>query len=220
MSISSTTFLITTPDFDDVVFYCSRWSDEIIEEAEKKGFNVINLPKDKANRDNFEGHIRKQKPKFVMFNGHGSPNEIGGHKNEILLEKGKNEQLMKERIIYARSCFALKELGEACVKCGALGFISYALPFSFISDPNRSAHPLKDELAKPCLLTSNMIPIAIIKGQTISEAVEKAKAKMDELIRYWETRTDLVEAQFVASCLHWNMIGLGFKGDPHTKLSV
>jgi len=37
MSMGNASFLITTPDFDDVVFYCSKWSDEIIEEAKKKG---------------------------------------------------------------------------------------------------------------------------------------------------------------------------------------
>ncbi len=213
-------FLITTPEFDDVTSYCSKWSEEIINEAQKKGFKIANLSREKANRKNFEGRVKKQKPKFVMFNGHGLQNKIAGHNNETLLEKGKNEKLMAGRIVYARSCFALEGVGEACARKGTKGFISYSLPFSFVSDPSRTANPLKDELACPCLLTSNMIPLAVIKGRTISEAVERAKAKIDELIGYWETRDDIVEAPFVASCLYWNKMGLGFKGSPKACIEI
>lgn len=214
-------FLITTPDFDDVTLYCSKWSEEIISEAQKKGFKIAKLDREKANRKNFEGHMKKQRPIFVMFNGHGSPTQITGNQNEILLEKEKNEELMNGTIVYARSCFALVKLGEACVeKGGARGFVSYSLPFSFVSDPSRSAQPLNDEFAYPCLATSNIIPLVIIKGGTISEAVERARAKMDDLIGYWQTREDSVEAPFVASCLYWNKIGLGFRGNPEAKLDI
>jgi hypothetical protein len=179
----------------------------------------VNLPREKASLAEFEGHMAKMKPCFVMLNGHGSPSKIAGHKNGIILEKGRNEKVTKGAIVYARSCFALKELGEACVSSGAKGFVSYSFPFMFVSDPNRSAHPMKDELAAPCRITSNMIPVSIIKGQTISEAVQKAKNTMDELIGFWETRRDLPEASIVASCLYWNKLGLGLRGEADTRIA-
>jgi len=218
MTDKSDSFLITTPESDDVLYYCSKWSKEIIEQARKKGWHVTNLEQEKANKTNFEGHVKKQQPDFVMFNGHGMPDFIAGHNDEILLKKGENEALMRGRIIYARSCYALSELGITCVQNGANAFVSYSLPFSFVSDPNRSAHPTKDELAAPCMVTSNMVPLSILKGQNVSDAVEKAKNKMAELISYWETRSDVVEAQFVASCLHWNKLALGFEGDGSASL--
>jgi hypothetical protein len=218
MSGKTSGFLITTPESDDVLYYCSKWSEEIIEQAQKKCRNVANLEQKKANRTNFEGHVKKQQPDFVMFNGHGMPDFIAGHNDEILLKKGDNEMLMKGRIVYARSCYALSELGIACVQNGAKAFISYSLPFSFVSDPNRSAHPTKDELAAPCMVTSNMVPLSILKGQNVVDAVEKAKNKMAELISHWETRSDVVEAPFVASCLYWNKLALGFEGDGSASL--
>jgi nucleoside diphosphate kinase len=214
----TSTFLITTPESDDVLYYCSEWSKQIIEEAEKKGFRIANLKQEKSNKKNFEGHVKKQKPVFVMFNGHGMPDFIAGYNDEILLKKGKNEDLMNSKIVYARSCYSLSELGEACAESGAKGFIGYNLPFSFVSDPNRSAHPLKDELASPCMITSNSIPLSILKGQKVVDSVLKAKKKMEELIGTWETRKDLVETPFVASCLHWNKLALGFAGDGNAKV--
>ena len=211
-------FLITTPESDDVLYYCSQWSGEIVELARKGGRTIANLEQEKANRKNLEGHLKKQQPDFVMFNGHGMPDFVMGHNDEILLKKGENDSIMKGRIVYARSCYALGELGVSCVQKGAKAFISYSLPFSFVSDPNRSAHPLKDELAAPCMATSNMVPISILKGQKVSDSVEKAKIRMAELISHWQTRSDLVEAPFVASCLHWNKLSLGFEGDGNASL--
>lgn len=218
MSLQNPVFLITTPDHDDVVYYCATWSKEIIEEADGRSFNVVELEKSKANRGNLEGHLKKQRPRFLMFNGHGDPNAIYGYKNEPLLQKGKDEHLMKGTITYARSCFSLDGLGKSCFESGAEAFAGYSLPFTFVSDPVRSANPLKDELATPCFTSSNIIPLSLIKGANISEAVQKAKDEMDKLIGYWETRDDRIEAQFVASCLYWNKMGLGFHGEASAKL--
>lgn len=211
-------FLITTPETDDTMFYCSAWSREIIGDAEKRGIKTKVLEKEKANRKNLEGYIEKQNPRFVVLNGHGTPNLIMGHGDEPMLELGKNEGIMRERIVFARSCYSLEELGKACVQKGATAFAGYRLPFVFIADPNRSAHPLKDKLAEPCFETSNLVPMSIIKGAPVSEAIQKANSKADQLISYWETREDLIEAPYVASCLYWNKLALGHEGKGNAKL--
>jgi len=218
MSLEKKNFLITTPESDDVLYCCSKWSENIIEAARGSGFQVTNLQGEKAGRKNFEGHVRKQNPIFVMFNGHGMQDYVAGHDDEVLLRKGENEILVSGKVVYARSCYSLSELGEACTNSGTIAFVGYSLPFSFISDPTRSANPLKDKLATPCMVTSNMIPISIIKGQQIVEAVEKAKKEMEKLIGEYQTRTDVIEAPFIASCLHWNKLALGFDGDGNAKL--
>ncbi len=211
-------FLITVPEHDEAMFYCAEWSNEIIDYAEERGFKVIRLSKEKVNRINFESYLKKQEPKFVMFNGHGGDDRIMGYDKEILLQKGENEEIMKNKLIYARSCSSLTELADACIDNGSNGFIGYSLPFTFISDPTRTAHPLKDEFAKPCLKTSNSVPFSLLKGNSISEAVEKAKGEMKALLIYWETRDDLVEAPYVATCLFWNMVGLGYRGKSSARL--
>ena len=82
MTDKSGAFLITTPESDDVLYYCSKWSNEIIEQARKKGMHVTNLEQKKASRTNFEGHVQAQQPDFIMFNGHGMPEFIAGHNDE------------------------------------------------------------------------------------------------------------------------------------------
>ena len=213
------TFLITTPEHDDTVFYCSSWSQEIIEAAQSRSFNVVNLPKEKANRAEFESRIRKSNPKFVMFNGHGVPDMICGHGDEVLLKTNENEGVTKGRIVYARSCFSLKKLGKNCSKKGAKAFVGYFLPFMFVSDPARSAaHPLKDELAQPCFESSNSIPLTLLKGNSIKDAIFRSKEKTDKLIAYWKTQ-NRVEASMVVASLMWNKRALGHEGNENAKIS-
>ena len=116
--------------------------------SQPKGFLVFELPGAKANKSDFESYLNKQNIRFVMFNGHGAPDLITGYKKEVILQAGKNDNLLKGKVAYARSCYSLSILGESCVTAGADGFVGSELPFMFVSDPTRGAHPLKDELAK------------------------------------------------------------------------
>ncbi len=218
MSDGAPGFLITTPHDDDAIAYCNAWSKEIMDVASQKGFPVFELAGAKANKNNLESYLNKQNIRFVMLNGHGTPDLITGYKKEVILQAGKNERLLKGKVAYARSCWSLRVLGESCVTAGAGGFVGYNLPFMFISDPARSATPLKDELAKPCFVTSNMIPISMLKGNTVSETIQKAKSEIQKLIECWETKPGLVEAPMVAACLHWNSSGLGYCGRGDTRL--
>ncbi len=215
--MSGKIFLITTPEHDDAVDYCSKWSQEVIDAAKTKGFSVINLKKEKANRDEFESRIKSAGPDFVVFNGHGVQNEIRGHNDKVLLKTNENDGLMKGRVVYARSCYSLSGLGKSCWKKGAKAFIRYSLPFMFISDPNRSAHPIKDDLAKPFFASSNLIPLTLLKGNTIKDAIARHHEQIDKFIAFWKTQT-VMEASMVVACLMWNKRSLGFEGDESSTI--
>lgn len=210
-------FLITMPSSDDAEHYLYEWSREIKDKAVEKGLEIKALEREKANRKEFEGHIKRMKPDFVMLNGHGDTKTIYGNNQEVILLEGDNHQLLQGAIVYARSCFSLSSLGKAAVLQKCTAFVGYTLPFMFMSDTNSAAHPLKDEFAAPCLYTSNMVPIALIKGNTIEEAVNKSKDKMHELMLEWETRVEM-EASWVAGCLSWNKNCLGYEGEGRAKL--
>jgi len=49
-------FLITRPNHDDVVYYLSAWSKELVDLAIKKGRKVIDLKDNKANKKELPGH--------------------------------------------------------------------------------------------------------------------------------------------------------------------
>ena len=111
-------FFLTRPDHDDTVFYLYEWSKDLIEKAESKGFKVLDCEKEKANRKHVEKMITSQQPELLLFNGHGSSTTIFGYKNEPVIEEGVNDNLLKDKIIYARSCSTAASLGEKCVQNG------------------------------------------------------------------------------------------------------
>ncbi len=56
--------IITRPEHDPLTRYLSHWSTKIIESAEKKGNNVIDLRGKKANKKELEGRIKKTEKAF------------------------------------------------------------------------------------------------------------------------------------------------------------
>ena len=102
--------LITRPEHDDTTYYLSHWSKQAINFAESKGIKVFDLNRENANKKKFEGILEKQKPDFVIVNGHGSSDTLGGHKDQILVQSHKDERILKGTIVYAHTCSAAKTL--------------------------------------------------------------------------------------------------------------
>jgi len=103
--------LITRPEYDPTTYYLSKWGEKIIKEAKAKRMNVIDLWRDKANRNRVIGILEKRDPKLVFFNGHGSENFIYGHNNEIIL-KENDKKAVNSKIIFSRSCRSAMVLGQ------------------------------------------------------------------------------------------------------------
>lgn len=167
--------IITLPRHDDVTEYLFQFSKEIEKTISEKGINIKILKDDEANKEEFEKVVNKLNYKMIIFNGHGSNNEINGQKG-FIISLGINHNLLKERIVYARSCNAGAELGKACTENTKEGcFIGYDRPFHFYVDTLRVGNPLKDNTAKLFLEPSNFVPISLIKGNSTGMANENSK---------------------------------------------
>lgn len=166
--------LITRPEHDFGTKYLSFWAKEVIETANKKGFDVIDLHREKADRKEFEGRVSKTNPSLIMLNGHGDENTVTGHDNKTIVEKGKNERLLKKRITYAVSCDSAKNLGESCADDDT-AYIRYEDSFIFNFDRKYLNRPLDDKRAKKFLEASNQVPLSLLKEHSAKEASEKSK---------------------------------------------
>jgi len=199
-------FLITLPEHDDITDYCSKWSEEIVKTAEQMRHEMKKLKGPEANRKNFEGRIATHNPCFVMLNGHGNSTAVTGHADEIILscdEPISNEELAKGRILYVRACGCGAVLGPACRKAGCKAFVGYAKDFAIIKSKSKVSRPLDDERARPFLEVSNQIPIAILKGSTIIEAVGKADVKLEKEIQRLMTSDNFLALHLIPWLL-WN----------------
>lgn len=195
--------LITRPRYELVTHYLYSWSEVIVEEGNKRLGGVIDLAKKKASRKLVESYLDKQKPEIVIFNGHGDSVSVTGHDEEVLIESGKNSSLLKDKVVYMRSCDSGKVLGPQAVKEGAKAFIGYTELFRFWTDRDLTKDPLKDEYAKPFFKVSNQVALSLVKGKTARESHQDSLKVYEKMIG--QLLTSDTSNSFVVADLIWNM---------------
>lgn len=209
--------LMTLPSSDDVTNYLSVFSKEIVIASQQNQIQIKCLEKEKVTKENVNNLIKSLDCKMLIFNGHGSIKSIMGHKNEEIIYLGKNEALLKNRITYARSCWALAELGRKSVEEKKGCFIGYKIPFMFIINNTWATNPIKDNIAKIFFDTSNLVPIGLIKGHTARESDENSKKSMLKAINRALAKKDR-DSQAIAQTLWNNYIAQDIAGNCEEKL--
>ena len=205
--------LFSCPAHDVQINYLYHYSKELVKTADSKGLDVLDKEKENASREIILSLIKKKKPNFIMFNGHGSSKEIFGHKNELIVSSDENPEILKGAVVYALACSCAIELGVKACEVGTKSFIGYLCDFALGKDPYSEAVPVRDKIGKLFLEHSNMLVIAILSGKSVEDAIIKAKEKMWENIWYLNTTTDFPEAPFYAPYLYANFVGLIAYGD-------
>ncbi len=172
------TLLVTRPNHDPTTNHLFHWSSLVIKEASKKNINTFDLSGKKANKKNFTSYINKNQPHLIFLNGHGAEDKITGFNNETLIALGENETILSGKVVYARSCKAAKRLGPNCVKNGTLAFIGYKHDFVFQYSLTRITRPLTDQIAKLFLEPSNLVIIALLKGNNVKSSYQRSQKAM------------------------------------------
>ena len=211
--------LFSRPKHDTTLSYLYYSSKELISLSVLLGHKTINKEKEKADEKNIRNVLEKQKPNLVIFNGHGSPESICGHNDEVLISTIKNINLLKEMIIYSLSCCSALILGKESVRIGTRSFIGYDWDFTLGKDPNSEASPRRDKISKLFLESSNILVHSLLKGNCVKDAVDKAKNNMKENIWYLSTTEDFPEASDYAPFLFSNYTCLNIKGDEKASIS-
>jgi hypothetical protein len=193
------------------------WSKDILDFVAKKGIKFSDFDKKQATKGNVEKYLKKRKPEFVIFNGHGPEDStaILGHNDEILIESGKNTHLLKDTIVYARACFSSTVLGNDVIKNGGKAYIGYAGPFSWVHSADRECNPFKDNIAEPFKRISNEIPLAILNGHTTLEAHEKSKELCLKLLQQFSSTGNEDLDKEIRFWLFVDMIIQEHLGDPN-----
>ncbi len=210
--------LITRPEHDPLTRHLSYWNSKVIELASKKGNIVTDLHKEKANKKEFEGRMKKINPDLVLLNGHGDDRSVTGHDNEVIVEEGQNSDLLKNKITYAVACSSARVLGEACAD-NATTYIGYNEYFVLNLDRRFFSDPLRDEKAGRFLEPSNKVALSLIKGHTAKEASENSKkAFRENIISLLSKSNPDVDALDDAKNLYWNMTHQVCLGNGEVKL--
>lgn len=196
--------LITRPDHDPTTNYLYYWSQKLIDFARKRGLQVVDLAKKRANSVEFASVIKKVKPSLIIINGHGNSSVVTGYNDEPLVIAGKNDTLLNKTIVYARSCKSGEKLGPVSVKSGCRAYIGYDDDFVFVTEDDKLTHPLQDKTAELFMNPSNYVVISLLKGHTAGEANIRSKNFLRQNIQRLVTSAASKEENDMIPYLLWN----------------
>ncbi|MBW2966467.1 hypothetical protein KY342_05170 [Candidatus Woesearchaeota archaeon] len=208
--------LIIRTNYDIQTDYLYIWSNELINDAKKRGFKVTKIEGKYVTLKDVKGKIKARKPNFIFFNGHGSTKSFYDNNNKPFIDIDSSD-IFEGKVTFARACDCLKELGPNAIKKGCYAFIGYKKKFWISRSHKRECHPLKDDVAKPAIECSNVIVKELLKGKSVNEAVQKSHMKsVDYILELIYSKEPLASASLQAVVT--NDLALDFEGNPSATI--
>lgn len=208
--------IVIRTNHDTQTNYLYTWSITLIKKAEDKGFNVVKIDNKGMTEDEIRSRIRKRKPNFIFFNGHGSRTSLFDNEKKPFINI-ESADIFKDTVTFARACDCLMGLGINAVKKGCQAFIGYKKKFWIARNHKYECQPLKDKTAEPILKCSNIVVEELIKGKTVDEAVKKSHEKSAEyILNLIYSKEPLASASLQA--VFANDSVLDFEGEPSAKI--
>lgn len=202
--------------YDISTSYLFAFSEELIKEAEARGFKVAKIEDEDISEITLRSRIKNRKPKFILFNGHGSETAIFDSQGQEFIN-ANSADVFKETVAYTIACNCLVKLGLAAIEKGCHSFIGYKKPFWIARDHKFESTPLKDKIALPIIECSNIIIKSLIKGNTVEESVNKSHEKaVDNILKLIYSKEPLAPASLQA--LVSNDEALSFHGNGSAKI--
>jgi len=210
--------LVTRPEHDYTTRYLSAWVEKTFEMAKARGYSIIDLSRERANREEVESILNKRDPTLVIINGHGDDNSVSGHENKPLLIAGNNSSLLRGRITYAISCRSARGLGKEVGQYINTAYIGYREDFVLVYLEKYRTRPLEDKLAALFLDPSNLVTTTLLKGHRAKEAVSRAQQEFLRNIQKLLTSKVKSDESSVLRYLVWDMRNLVLCGDNDKQL--
>jgi len=211
--------LVTRPNHDITVNYLFFWCNPILDLAKMKNFAIHDLSAKKAEIKEFESHMRARKPALLFLNGHGTESSITGQDNKPIIGMNVDEDVIKDSIIYARSCRAAKQLGPLLIRKKAKAFMGYKRDFVFMYQSDHVTKPLQDKIARLFLNPSNLGVRVIIKGHPVKEAFYRSQRLLHKNLMRSLSSAASKEENDAAPSLLWNLNSKVLIGDKNASIN-
>jgi hypothetical protein len=208
--------LLTRTRHDIGNHYLFVYSEEILDKAQDSGWKIFKVEDEKNRKKEIKSRLKKTNPDFVFFNGHGTSDSILGYNDEKIVNIS-SASILREKIVFARSCDALEGLGKEAVEKGCIAFIGHNGEFLIPHVNEFESTPQRDPTAKPVLETSNIVGKSLLKGSTVGNAVKASQRKAEELILKMLVSDEPYDGATYRALLQ-NYSTLSFQGDSKAKI--
>ncbi len=198
--------LVSNAHHDSQTEYLTSWFEKVVEVAKKQNdIKIIELKKEQATKKNLIEMMEKENPQFVIFNGHGSDDSIGGFNKEILVRCNDNESILSGKIVHSMACKCANILGKKCITLGTKCFIGYKEDFELWSTHQENKEgQLKDQMAGLFLEPAYEAIIALVEGSNAGDAYHRSQNMYRENILALVTSKNTHHSTIVAKSLFSN----------------
>jgi len=159
--------LVIRPNDDPATQITSKWAEEVVDYAQGRGLQVVDLHGSLANPVRFRETLEKMKPCLIVHYGHGTEDALLGQ-DQVPLLTLDNVGLIRGITVYTIGCHIGKRLGKAMVEAG--GYVASAYAGQYVFDPFNET-PFRESV--------NAGAKALIEGKTLGEAYQAVRQTYD-----------------------------------------
>ncbi len=210
--------LLTLPDYDATTHCVSEWNkNTLIPIINRNSLSHKIISNYRVNESHVSYTIKKENPRFLIFNGHGADDCICGHNDEVIIKLGNNDNLLDSRIVHSFTCSSSSKLGR---NSKADVFIGYDDVFVFWLDGATTTKPLKDRFATPQMRSALIVPEELLKGRTAKEAYDASQKVYSDFIDEYKWNSHKYtteEIQKILPLLMWNKMNQKIIGNKNSK---
>ena len=137
-----------------------------------------------ARRPRVATTLQTENPRLLTAVGHGDGDTMMGFDRETLFEPGIHDAAeVAGRIVHLLACETAQQLGTHLVKQGALAFIGYEMVVM-----------LHDDVFDAFMECDTAIDLALLQGETVRQAHERAQDAFNRHIDRFKAAGDLLQA--------------------------
>jgi hypothetical protein len=203
------TVLFFRPNKDFAMQYASQWLGLGVDEARKRGYNVIDMINEACTFETLQQIMQAEKVDIAFMGGHGNATTFTGYEQQIVFQACQNDQLMSGTISHFLSCSVGQELLPSIISKKGVWTVGYQVDFQFMVNTNYAIE--SDPYAEPFRDVTVTIIKKILDGGKLKEAWQAGIDKCNEWIAKLWNRPEADWAEVIASLEHDRdgLIGLG-----------
>jgi hypothetical protein len=195
------TALILRANYEEATRILSAYMQLVVNEANSRGLNVIDLDGYSATKTNFFDNIQLYDPLLVICAGHGNENGFYSQNDENVLTACTNDQIMSGREGIFNSCSVGVVLGPSMVTKGARWFVGWRADYLFMYDPETS-DPLQDIYARPFMECIIQPALTRLRTNNLNVIYNETKNLFNSKISEWWNSNDPLAQDMITLLIH------------------
>ena len=174
---------------NDPLRYTHYWTGMVLDEARKRGYNVVDMRDELATGDHVIPRLRqmtRKGPVFILGSGHGHADEFTGQNLDVVFDEDTSLDLNGSPV-YLMSCQTAKSLGQRLVtQNNASAFLGYSEDYLLTSGDIKDVE--FDPTVQSFMQMFTVPALTMVWGGSMEDGMRNAMKTYDKWRGYYRSR--------------------------------